>query len=56
MPICGNLNPVRNILCDSPKSIRAVSEACDVKVGNPQKHSGQKLTGPLHVASLEAIV
>jgi len=54
MPICGSLDPVRDILHDTPESIRAVSEACYVKVGNPQKYSGQKLTGPLHVACLEA--
>jgi len=35
MPICGNLDPVRDILHDTPESIRAVSEACYVEVGNP---------------------
>jgi uroporphyrinogen-III decarboxylase len=32
MPICGNFDTVRDILCDTPESIRAVSEACYVEV------------------------
>ncbi|MEX1113679.1 MAG: uroporphyrinogen decarboxylase family protein [Akkermansiaceae bacterium] len=54
--ICGNLDPVRDVLRGTPESIRAGSEACYDEVGNPfMVNAGYEIPSRTPVENLQAL-
>lgn len=54
--ICGNLDPVRDVLRGTPESIRAASEACYDEVGNPfMVNAGCEIPSRTPVENLQAL-
>lgn len=56
LTICGNLDPVRDVLRGTPESIRAASEACYDEVGNPfMVNAGCEIPSRTPVENLQAL-